>query len=72
MKQDADTASAKPDASWTVNEVIVTLPDSVAVFNAFGVDSCCRGDATLEQAAFDAGLEPDDLVSAITSLVLPL
>lgn len=71
MKQDAGTASAKLDASWTVNEVIITFPDSVAVFNALGVDSCCRGDSTLEQAASEAGLEPGALVSALTSQVLP-
>lgn len=53
------------DPSWTVNEVIGLYPETVTVFNSFGVDSCCGGDETLEVAAEEAEIDRDSLVSAL-------
>jgi iron-sulfur cluster repair protein YtfE (RIC family) len=69
MKQDAIAASHSIDASWTVNEVIRIFPETVTVFNAFGVDSCCGGDASLEEAALDAGADRSELISALRTAV---
>ena len=53
------------DSSWTVNEVIGMYPETVTVFNSFGVDSCCGGDETLEVASEEAEVDRDSLVSAL-------
>ena len=57
------------DLTWTVNEVLREHPASIRVFNAFGVDACCGGAATLGEAARDAGLLPPVLLFAIESIV---
>jgi iron-sulfur cluster repair protein YtfE (RIC family) len=69
MKQQAITPSDSIEASWTVNEVIRIFPDTVTVFNAFGVDSCCGGAASLEEAALDAGADRSELISALRAAV---
>ena len=69
MNANTTVASRIPDASWSVNDVITSYPDSVRVFNAFGVDSCCHGDDTLDRAARGADLEPDTLVIAVREAV---
>jgi iron-sulfur cluster repair protein YtfE (RIC family) len=71
MKAIAKEAFGIPDASWSVNDVITAYPDSVRVFNAFGVDSCCHGDDTLDQAARSADLEADVLVCAVREALVP-
>jgi regulator of cell morphogenesis and NO signaling len=49
----------------TVNEVIASSPATVAVFNAFGIDACCGGAATLEEAAQRDGAELGPLLGAL-------
>ena len=39
------------DTTVTVNDVLVQHPEAVSVFNEFGIDACCGGDASLEEAA---------------------
>lgn len=53
------------DLDWTVNETIQRHPVTARVFNAYGVDSCCGGGATLDAAARDSGVDPDTLVDAL-------
>ena len=65
MNANTTVASRIPDASWSVNDVITSYPDSVRVFNAFGVDSCCHGDDTLDRAERNADLEPGTLIVAV-------
>ena len=52
-------------SSWTINEVIAIYPESIAVFNAFGLDMCCGADATIETAGRQAGMAPAVIVSAL-------
>lgn len=52
-----------PDS--TVNDVLLRHPATVAVFNAFGVDACCGGAASLADAARDAGISLDALLDAL-------
>lgn len=53
------------DAERTVNEVIRTHPATVEVFNRFGVDACCGGASTIEEAAYRDRVSPDELLAAL-------
>jgi regulator of cell morphogenesis and NO signaling len=54
---------------WTVNTTIRRFPQTIPVFNEFGVDSCCGGEASLEQAAAEAGVEAARLIDALVDVV---
>jgi iron-sulfur cluster repair protein YtfE (RIC family) len=41
----------------TVNETIRRFPATVAVFKAFGIDSCCGGPKTITEAATRHGID---------------
>ena len=56
-------------ASASVNEVLRMAPASGAVFNRYGVDTCCGGGLPLEQAAAEAGVPLDELLKALEPLV---
>ena len=43
--------SAPFDGAWSVNQTIATFPQTVAVFNQFGIDACCGGAASTTDAA---------------------
>jgi regulator of cell morphogenesis and NO signaling len=58
-------AAAAIDAHSTVNDVIRLHPVAVRVFNAFGVDACCGGAASLTEAARDANIPLDALLDAL-------
>ena len=64
------TTSPGVNKAATVNEVIAALPAAVAVFNAFGVDACCGGDASLSEAARRDGAGVDALLAALDALIL--
>ncbi len=53
------------DIGSSVNDVIKLHPDSIAVFNVFGVDACCGGAASLEDAARSVGADPAALMEAL-------
>lgn len=59
----APPGAIMPDS--TVNDVLLRHPATVAVFNAFGVDACCGGAASLAEAARDAGISLDALLDAL-------
>lgn len=48
-----------------VNEVIGLFPATVQVFNDFGIDACCGGSATIEDAAMRDGADPAELLDAV-------
>jgi NAD(P)H-dependent flavin oxidoreductase YrpB (nitropropane dioxygenase family) len=54
------------DASWTVNDVIETFPESILVLNTLGVDSCCGGNLTLSEACAEGGLDVATVTSELT------
>ena len=53
------------DARLSVNEVLRRRPRAVRVLNAFGIDTCCGGAASLDEAAREVGVPVDDLVLAV-------
>jgi iron-sulfur cluster repair protein YtfE (RIC family) len=63
------TRLAQPSltSSWTVNDVLRYFPTTVLVFNDLGIDTCCGGMATLEDAARDAAMTSPDLLAALES-----
>jgi iron-sulfur cluster repair protein YtfE (RIC family) len=54
----------------TVNDVIARFPETVSVFNAFGIDSCCGGAASLEEASRRDGVNLAALLTALESVVV--
>lgn len=57
------------DESLSVNEVMATHPETVAVFNRFGVDTCCGGGAPIRDAAHRDGVDADALLEALRSVL---
>lgn len=57
------------DPSLSVNEVMASHPETVAVFNRFGVDTCCGGGAPIRDAAHRDGVDADALLDALRSVM---
>jgi iron-sulfur cluster repair protein YtfE (RIC family) len=57
------------DTTVTVNDVLVQHPEAVSVFNEFGIDACCGGDASLEEAAQRDGTNVQALIAALNALI---
>jgi len=53
------------DPTWPVNEVIARYPATIAVFNKFGLDTCCGGGAPIIDAAHRDGADADALLAAL-------
>ena len=45
------------DAGWSINELLRRRPESVAVLNGHGIDTCCGGARSLADAAREDGLD---------------
>lgn len=48
-----------------VNETLQRYPETMSVFNAFGIDTCCGGAAAIEDAAYRDGADPQALLAAL-------
>ena len=57
------------DESSTVNELAARCPDTIAVFNRFGIDSCCGGGVPIADAARRDGADIDALLGALREAV---
>ena len=53
------------DTSVSVNEMVARHPETVPVFNRFGLDTCCGGGAPIAEAARRDGADLDELVKAL-------
>ena len=53
--------------TMTINETIRERPETVAVFDRYGLDSCCGGSLPIEQAARRHGLDPDEVLAALNA-----
>ena len=49
----------------TVNQAVQRSPESVAVFKALGIDTCCGGALTLPEAAARKGVPLPELLKAL-------
>jgi regulator of cell morphogenesis and NO signaling len=54
-----------------VNEAIRRFPETIAVFNAFGIDACCGGAAPIAEAAGRDGADPARLLEALNAAARP-
>ena len=57
------------DVRSTVNELIVRHPETIAIFNRFGIDTCCGGGEPIADAARRDGADLDALLAALRSAV---
>jgi iron-sulfur cluster repair protein YtfE (RIC family) len=53
------------DPTRSVNEVIARYPATIAVFNNFGLDTCCGSGAPIADAAHRDGADLDTLLEAL-------
>jgi len=56
------------DPAVTVNEILLKYPSAVSVFNDLGIDACCGGDASLEEAARRDGANLARLLAALDTI----
>jgi regulator of cell morphogenesis and NO signaling len=54
------------DTRVSVNEMVAQHPETMPVFNRFGLDTCCGGGAPIAEAARRDGADLDQLVKALT------
>ena len=64
-----DTQTDRLDARVAVNEAIRRFPETVAVFNEFGIDSCCGGAASIAIAAERDGANLDTLLQRLNAAI---
>ena len=57
------------DTSVSVNEMVARHPETVPVFNRFGLYTCCGGGAPIADAAQRDGADLDLLVKALRDAV---
>lgn len=59
------------DLTVSINEIVAKYPAAIAVFNRYGIDSCCGGAVSVDEAArrdgVDAALLCSDLQKAIAA-----
>ena len=57
------------DPTLTVNEIMAREPRTIAVFNQFGMDTCCGSGVPVADAARRDGVALDVLLTALRSAV---
>lgn len=57
------------DTSVSVNEMVARHPETMPVFNRFGLDTCCGGGAPIAEAARRDGAKLGDLVEALEGAI---
>lgn len=62
-------STSQIDIVSTVNELVARYPATIAVFNRFGIDSCCGGGAPIADAARRDGADFDALLAALREAV---
>lgn len=60
-------ANAELDPAQSVNEILRRWPAAIAPLNAFGIDTCCGGGASLAVAAAHAGVPLAAVLAAVAT-----
>lgn len=63
------TTQHELDCTWSVNDVTMRYPATIAVFNRFGVDTCCGGILSVEAAARANDVDRDALCAQLHDVV---
>jgi regulator of cell morphogenesis and NO signaling len=53
------------DTTVSVDQMVARHPETMTVFNRFGLDTCCGGGAPIAEAARRDGANLDELVQAL-------
>ena len=64
-EREATTTAGPITAGTTINEAILRVPGSVAVFQRYGLDACCGGGLPIAEAARRHGLDGEEVVAAV-------
>lgn len=59
------TLTAKFDLNQTINEIVADHPETISVFNRFGLDTCCGGGVRVDEAAKRDGVDAADVIAAL-------
>jgi regulator of cell morphogenesis and NO signaling len=60
---------ARIPESLSVNDAIRLYPETIAVFNDFGIDTCCGGAAPIAEAARNDGADLTELLAALAAVI---
>lgn len=63
-------ADAALDTTLTVNALIAREPRTIAIFNRFGMDTCCGGTIPIGEAARRDGVNLDALVAELRLAIM--
>ena len=53
------------DPNLTINEIVARFPETIPVFNHFGLDTCCGGGVRVDEAAHREGIDAAELLSSL-------
>jgi regulator of cell morphogenesis and NO signaling len=53
------------DPKLTINEIVARFPETIPVFNRFGLDICCGGGVRVDEAAQRDGIDAAAVLSAL-------
>lgn len=53
------------DPTVTINEIVAQHPETIAVFNRFGFDTCCGGGVSVAEAARRDGVELESVLAEL-------
>jgi regulator of cell morphogenesis and NO signaling len=57
------------DSSLTINEIVARHPETIPVFNRFGLDTCCGGGVCVDEAAQRDGVDLETLRTALSEAI---
>ena len=57
------------DPAMTINEIVARYPATIPVFNRFGMDTCCGGGVSVEQAAQRDGVALEQVLAELRKVV---
>jgi regulator of cell morphogenesis and NO signaling len=57
------------DPSLTINEIVARHPETIPVFNRFGLDTCCGGGVRVDEAAQRDGVDLETLRAALNQAI---
>jgi regulator of cell morphogenesis and NO signaling len=57
------------DPTMTINEIVARYPATIPVFNRFGMDTCCGGGVSVDDAARRDGIDVAAVLAALREAV---
>jgi regulator of cell morphogenesis and NO signaling len=57
------------DPALTINQIVASYPETIAVFNRFGLDICCGGGVSIDEAARRDGIDAADVIAALNQAI---